>query len=63
MSDEESKEVVEEGKDTEVPPLEVKVVNEKKEKSSIYDDSDDEEYDELGISDKEIEEHDSTSSK
>ncbi len=44
-------------------PIEVIVKNKEEKKVSIYDDSDDEEYDDLGISDKEIEEHDSTSSK
>ncbi len=52
MSKEEITEIVEENQE----PLEVKIINQPKEKSDILDEKDDVEYDELGITSDEIEE-------
>lgn len=45
----------------EVPALEVKIVNKDSKEKSIYDDSDDEEYDSLAITEEELKDFDSSS--
>ncbi len=43
-------------KEESVEPLEVKIVNETKEKSTVYDDKDDEENDSIPITEEQIKE-------
>lgn len=55
--DEQSEQIIEDAKEaTEVEPTKVEIVNKDKKVVSYFDSSDDEEYDELGITQEQVEE-------
>ncbi len=63
--DEVTEEKLEDVQDIDTAPLEVKIINHPEVKKSDYDDVDDDEYDELGITKEDLEEFENgnTSSK